>query len=751
MRLFVLSLLLSLCFITLGQTTNGIDSLYNKLASSSEDTSKIDLYLEIGKYYQNSIPDSAASYFKKGLELSQDINATQRMGIALNKLGTINFFKADYDSAVYYYNRAIKIFELLENKKQIAKSTKNIGVVYSLKSDYNKSLDYFQKSLELYKEIHDSVGIAKNLVNIGANYNALSVHDKAIECFQQSLDVFKDIDSKYGIALSLGNIGITLLAQKEYDEALNYYKQALKESQKIDNQRLQANYIEAVGTVYSLQKKYEEAVSKFKEAYDIYSKLQDKAGIAVTMQDIGDIYQQKKEYDKALNFLEKALDIYIEIGNQEGEASVLLSLSKQHEKLGNYKQALQFALKSVKIAKKIESLEIQKDSYGTLSNILRKTGDYKTALQYQDSSIVINEKIYNKGKTKAIAQMQIRYESEKKEKQLLEQQKELAISQLEIKQQKNLRNFLIIGFLLTVVFVLIIYRSLIQNRRANKILADQKAEIEIINEELASTVETVNQHKKIIKESFDSLQASVNYAGRIQNGLLPDKKLFTKYFSSHFILHKPKDVVSGDFYYLKEVDGHIIIAVADCTGHGIPGAFVSVLGISLLNEVIRRKEIRNTAGVLEELRIQLKQSLNQSDERVIQDGMDIAFCAINEDTKMLEYSGANSPIFVVKNKQLETVKATRNPIGIYPNEKPFQYHHIQLEKGDRIYLFTDGFSDQLGGKNAKTFRIRHFRNLIINIQDKSLAEQNLILENTLKEWMGEQDQTDDITVIGIEI
>ncbi len=263
----------------------------------------------------------------------------------------------------------------------------------------------------------------------------------------------------------------------------------------------------------------------------------------------------------------------------------------------------------------------------------------------------------------------------------------------------------------------------------------------------------INAQKIEIEKSHEKIQHSINYASRIQKALLPEESIFTQNFSSHFIINKPREVVSGDFYFLKKKEDQIIIAVADCTGHGVPGAFVSMLGISFLNEIINENEISNAAQILEKLRIKVKISLKQTDiKSTNKDGMDIALCVLNTKTKQLSFSGANNPLLIVKENRFEEIKATRNPIGIYPKELPFKNNEIQLQKQDKIYMFSDGYVDQFGGEKGMKFKKNNFRELFTENHKNSLGEQKILLTETFNDWVGHKyKQTDDILIVGIEI
>ncbi|MFH1000722.1 MAG: SpoIIE family protein phosphatase, partial [Bacteroidota bacterium] len=299
----------------------------------------------------------------------------------------------------------------------------------------------------------------------------------------------------------------------------------------------------------------------------------------------------------------------------------------------------------------------------------------------------------------------------------------------------------------------------------------QNKELEKQKEQIMTHVENLEEANRLILEKNTLLEKqkieitdSIHYAKRIQKAMFPSLETITSYFPEHFIFFKPKDIVSGDFYWVKKVNNSVLFAAADCTGHGVPGAFMSMLGIALLNEITRKKDITRPDIALEELRIQIKNCLHQisasnkkefnnklfmSDE--VQDGMDIALCAYELNTKELEYAGANQPLYIIRNNKLIEIKATENPIGAYLREEPFAYHKVQLLPNDTIYLFTDGYIDQFGGKDKNKFYIKQFNEILLEINQKPLKLQSEILESTMHEWKNGVEQVDDMLIIGIRI
>jgi serine phosphatase RsbU (regulator of sigma subunit) len=239
--------------------------------------------------------------------------------------------------------------------------------------------------------------------------------------------------------------------------------------------------------------------------------------------------------------------------------------------------------------------------------------------------------------------------------------------------------------------------------------------------------------------------------------MLPPETYINELLNENFILYKPRDIVSGDFYWIKQVNQYILLVAADCTGHGVPGAFMSLLGLSYLNEIVQRREITQANQVLNELRKQIKHSLRQHGQREeSQDGIDMALCVVDLRNMKLQYSGAYNPLYLIRDLQgkpeLQEFKADRMPIGYYQSkDKSFNNHDIQLEIGDTLYIFSDGFNDQKGGKDNKKFMSKSFKDLLLEINDQPLNEQKEILEKALSDWMGSNAQVDDILVIGVRV
>jgi len=275
-------------------------------------------------------------------------------------------------------------------------------------------------------------------------------------------------------------------------------------------------------------------------------------------------------------------------------------------------------------------------------------------------------------------------------------------------------------------------------------------ELKVYNEQLEQKV--IERTKKIEAQK-DEITDSIRYAKRIQNALYPPCELISDSLNDFFILNKPRDIVSGDFYWMAEKEGKVVVAVSDCTGHGVPGAFMSMLGIAYLNEIVNKTVTLRANEILNQLRGNVIRSLHQTGKSgEAREGMEMALCIIDFNRGRVQYSGAFNPLYLIRNKELIELKGDNMPIGIYSDEEEsFTNHKIDLQKGDALYMFSDGYVDQIGGPRRKTFRKKYFKELLLSISDKKMTDQYLILEQTFKEWQGDIDQIDDILVMGLRV
>jgi serine phosphatase RsbU (regulator of sigma subunit)/Tfp pilus assembly protein PilF len=681
---------------------------------------------------QNSRIDS----LEKIIRTSKDTTKIR----ALNLL-TSEHLNNDLEKVLPLIIQARELAEKISDKKGIAHSLNALGILYKNQGKYMESIDCHIKALELGIELRDLDIQSKCFNNLGNDYEQKADYSLALEYYYKGLKANEKINNKRGIQGSFNNIGIIFHKQGNDAKALEYYFKALKISEEMGDERSQGLTLSNVASAYIILNEYKKAGEVYKKALKLSEKARDSVSIASCLNNIGDLYLTLKQYVLANEYNFKALKINEARGYKRGISYNEINIGLTYAGLKKYDLAEKYLKESLQIAKEIGLREIIIMANSSLSDMYKEKGDYRQAYEYFKLSSGIKDSILNKENSSLVAEMSAKYQSEKNEKEIELLKKNESIQHLESIRQKGdmnrqriIRNSFITGFVLVLLLSFFILRSYRQKQKANVLLEEQK---------------------KVIQQKNKDITDSINYARRIQQAILPSKELVYRTLENSFILHKPKDIVSGDFYAFAEKKGKVLIAAVDCTGHGVPGAFMSMIGNDLLNQIIIEKGITSPGKILEYLhegvRVALKQDVELGESR---DGMDIAVCAIDQNTLEIEFAGALRNLYLVrKGKQLiDETKGDRQSIGGTKEvHKGFTNHSLKLATGDTLYIFSDGYVDQFGGRYGKKFMSKQFKGLLLSIQDKTMKEQSEILENTIEKWRGPLEQVDDILVIGIRI
>ena len=606
-----------------------------------------------------------------------------------------------------------------------------------------------------------------------------------MEFYHRSIKVNDKEGSSRLASVCFANIGLVYYEQSEYEKAIEYYLKSIEIDLKLDAQKGLANTYLNIGNVYGEKGEIDTALYYFKKALKINKEINNQYGIGFCQGNIGIILQEQNKLNKALEKYQQTVEIYKLIEYKYGEALFLNHISLVFLLKKNYKKTILYAKNAQLLSGKMGALQIEKRSYRILSEAFQELHKYKEALEYKDLWIEINDSIFNTEKAKSIAEMNTRYETEKKEKQIIQQQAKLKTSQLQTEKEKaekekqqTQRNMFIVAFGLMIILAVFVFRSYRQKKKANILLAKQKLEISEANKELNQQNEEITaqrdeietqrdivvKQKDEIEEIHHEISESINYATRLQGAVLPEEKILDKYISEHFVLFKPKDKVSGDFYWWSYVEKHTVITAADSTGHGVPGAFMSMLGASFLREIVEKEFVTHTGVILRKLRKEIIKALKQTGEVGTQkDGMDMAIISINHETNVVQFSGANNPLYILTNRELVDLKSLEGfknfyeikpdkmPIAIYEKMDSFTAHEMQLEKGDVLYMFSDGYADQFGGPKGKKFKYKPFKRLLLENRDKPMKEQKELLNTAFESWRGDLEQIDDVVIVGVKI
>jgi serine phosphatase RsbU (regulator of sigma subunit) len=551
-----------------------------------------------------------------------------------------------------------------------------------------------------------------------------------------------------------------LCLDSDIDKSIKYAEKAVKKSKKTKvSDYILTSLYNTLGAAHYYKGNYSNSVKNYEKELNLSKKSATKKSIAKAYYNIAILCQKSgKKIKSEKNFLKS-----IEISEKYSYNNLLglnyRSLAEFYKYYGRNDDAFKFLKKYIML---------RDASYNTTQNILRKEIKEEKILREETEKVVEKLEEDTLKKSKEIEVLNIEKEIAEKlreqERQINESQQKL--QQAEIKNQK-IMNYVMAGVAVVVLIIgFIVFIGYIQKKKKNRMLVQknseiqqQKEEIETQNgllqqqkEEITTQNEELEFQKEKLEDSHQHISASINYASRIQRAMLHGESVLEENFHQYFIIYEPRDIVSGDFYWVKKIRNFIAIVAADCTGHGVPGAFMSMLGISLLNEQVTSRRLDNPGEILDALRKKVKVYLKQTGKfEETKDGMDLALCLINIENLKAKYSGANNPLYIVRNKELIEYKPTRNPIGIYLKEKHFETHSIQLEKDDSIYLFSDGYVDQFGGEKGGKFKSKRFREILTRNIDNSMEEQKQNLEDEMSNWKAGFDQVDDILIMGIKV
>ncbi len=643
-------------------------------------------------------------------------------------------------------------------KKFVASAYNNYGFLYFKRDDLNKAIFYFTKAIEVSKEINNIEVIPVALNNLGFIYKLQGDILKALDYYHESLKLNTQLHDEKEMALAFNNIGSIYFKQNDLDKASKYFVEALLLEKKSGTPKGVARLYSNIGSIYKNQNKLTQAKDYFDQSLKIYQEIGNKSGEAATITKLSlvemDLYHlNQEEYHIDMNQVllkqQKALNLFDEINDSENRTYAYANLSKTYKELGDLSHANEFATKSYQLAIKLGYPEAIKNSAEILKGLALDKKDYKSAYFMLDLFYTMQDSVNSQSIKDISIQKQFQYEYEKKlvadSIKTVEKDKvtkaEILLRDEQIKTQKTQRYALVGGVLVLLIFGGFIYNRYKQIQEQKKIIEEQKEVVEIKSKEITD---------------------SINYAKRIQDAILPSATELNNHLKDGFVLYLPKDIVAGDFYWMEVLKDSILLAAADCTGHGVPGAMVSVVCNGALNRAVGEFKLTQPAEILNKVRELVIETFEKSGEdSKVRDGMDISLMKLYNRTQIgaeIEWSGANNPLWIIRavdivdiNYEIIEYKPDKQPIGKHFKQEPFNNHKIEVFNGDRLYLFTDGFADQFGGEKGKKMMYKPFKEYLRSIQNHNMDDQKELLHHYFNNWKGSLEQVDDVCVIGISI
>ncbi len=673
-----------------------VDSLKTLIKYDKLDTVKVNHLNSLAYLFRNAFPDSTIILSQQSIKICEHIVANSNLKIwsgysnALGNLGIGYRLKGELPLAKEYYFKALEMDRKLQYQFGIGKRLVGIANFYDDIGNFSESLKYSFEALKVNQKIKNERAVALSYGIIGNVYNSLSNYKLALNYELKALEIFEKINDLNNIESSLAGLGLTYINLKEYDKSINCLKRALVIAE--DNKQMQemGETLNFLGLAYLAMNQKPQALNYFSEALSINTENKIRNGIAVNNNYIAQIYIENKQYKEAEELLKVAQQIDIEIGAKSELLLVELNLAKLYEETKRNNEALRC---------------------------------YKVIYALQDS-------INNKANNQKILVLEI--EKKEAEEKIIQEKKD-AIAKQELQKQKIVRNSLVGGFILILIIAIGVFRSLQQNRNAKALIEEQKKIVEHKNQEITDSIE---------------------YAKRIQFTLLASNEILQQNLPEHFLLFQPKDIVSGDFYWATKKGNRFYLAVCDSTGHGVPGAFMSLLNATFLNEAINEKNIAEPHQILNHVRQRLVASIGSDGA---QDGMDCTLLCFDTTSNHITYSAANHKPILILNNQLVELEGDKIPVGKSEKMEIFKLRtiptYLENESSSKrtLYLFTDGYADQFGGPKAKKYSKGKFKELLLRIQHLPMNEQREALYNAHIEWRSTQEQVDDICVIGVRV
>ncbi|MBI3134767.1 MAG: tetratricopeptide repeat protein [Bacteroidetes bacterium] len=653
------------------------------------------LFLSLGFFVAFAQQDSVS--YQRAFDSIMKLPADTSKVRALNDLG----WQGKYISLEVTEDIADESIRIATQKGYTAEAAfayKLKGIALDEKGLYTASVDAYLKAIDEYEKINDSLGVAKCEANIGMIYRNMKKQDVAIDYFRKSLKTFVQYEFTRGVQLCYANIGICQMNLDMHDSA-----------------------------EVSLNKAYEIMIASGALDPDIYGNL-------------GLIYSTTGRHEKAREYLEKCVEIMeLQSPNDLSLKIWYQNLGAVYLELGQVEKAIQMLSKAKEIAGSNVYTREMTYLLRTLIRASEMKGNLKDANTYLHQLLDVTDSIYSVENLSQINDLKEKYETEKKQLQIEKLDKENKLEQSKREQQEARSRYILWSAILLGMLLLLVIAGFLLKSRDNKKIKEQNNQIE--------------SQRQSLQLKNEEILSSIEYAKRIQTAILPPDKLVKEYFNDSFIFYRPKDIVAGDFYWMDKFKDVLLFGVADCTGHGVPGAMVSVVCHNALNRAVREFGYTRPGEILDQTRTLIAEQFSKSEENV-RDGMDIALVALKflpDKSAVLEYSGANNPLWIIRGNEITELKPMKQPVGKHEYMTPFETTTFNLLTGDVLYLFSDGYSDQFGGQAGKKFKSGSLRKLLIEVSQKPMGEQRKEIEKVFDTWKGELEQIDDICVIGVRI
>lgn len=710
--------------------------------------------------------------------------------------------ESDYDPAVWSkYNDSLGVITLknFRIKKGYSRSyylfyysiyISNIGYLYNLRGDYINAIRYYNYAQKFQRALEHYEGAGGTLNNIGYIYRLQGNIPMALNNYYEALKMFEKSGNAINVASCYNNIAFVNDLQGEYEEAQELYDKAIALAEKAKDKSGIANYTANKAKLYyagkiklkgGLREGVVVGIGLLEKAILLQREINDTEKLSGTLNVLASLIEKHgdpgcvddsincaiKSKNKAFELYVEALSLREKMGDKFGLAQSYHSLSLFYSKKGELKAAIDYAQKSFQLGKDLGAPELMESSSKVLSEYYSKTGVFNKAFEMHQVYMQMRDSLNNESTRKTNIKKQYEYEYKSQAvKDSINNANKLVEEKFKHEQAISHQRLYTYGGFIGLAFMLVVagvsFKAYKDKQKANVLITEQKLIVE--------------EQKYLVEEKQREILDSIAYAKRLQEAILPPHNIVNKYLPDNFILYLPKDIVAGDFYWFEHLDNSSYMAAADSTGHGVPGAMVSVVCSNALNRAVHEFGLRLPGEILDKTRKLVLETFAKSD-RDVKDGMDISLVKITmlpaeksipgrlvipkgqslkdvlatQAKYRIEWAGANNPLWYFSNGAMNEIKAHKQPIGKTDNSTPFPTHTIELVKGDELFLFTDGYADQFGGPKGKKFKYKQLEEVLLQSAQLTLAEQKQNLESKFANWRENLEQVDDVTVIGIRI
>lgn len=710
---------------------NRIDSLEQSFTNRDIDTSLVLDQLEVGESYRGSDSLKSLTLFQNALENAELLNYKKGKARAFDRIGSWHYsWTGDLEMMREYYGKALLIYRNLSDLQGEQQEILRMSSVFSYIGETALALEVLNSALESHPEEIAFQGTIHNA--IGNLMKGMQQGESAVEHYDISEDYLNKLESLSDALILIRlsndkNRGVIYRNNESYDTAYFYFDRSLQLSLEIQDSGWIARNYNSIGIMYEVKEEPEKAIEAFEKSLAIKRAINYTDGVITTLANLGSVYTSIEKYSIADAYLHEAEDLVTEHGLTKREELVKLKLS----------------------------------------NFYAATGQHKLAYDYILDFYELKDSLTNEENNEIAKELEAKYKGEKN--QILQEKLQAELDAADLREQrkseqiKSQRNYIIIAViigLLMLILVIVVIRSNIRRRAIN-------AELRNKNEEVLNQNRQIESQKLQIEEKNREMLDSITYAKRIQDAILPNLDLFSQQLPESFIYYQPKDILAGDFYWMEILDETVIWAAADCTGHGIPGAMVSVICHNALNRSVHEFQLKDPGEILDSTRKLVIDAFKKSKLNV-KDGMDIAICAFNRKSNELRFAGANNPLWILRSKEREEptekdfiteegnhfikeIKGSKQPIGVHYDYQPFNSTLVKLMPGDILYTFTDGYADQFGGPKGKKLKYRSLKKILVDHAQMNLTEQGQKLNELFNLWKGDFEQIDDVCMIGVRL